>query len=70
MDAVLEYLLELNQKTAIEYSDRYLIPAGGLVKMLGEFKGFHLNKVVVTKSELLPAPELEKEDIDKLLEMV
>ena len=68
IDPILEYLLEFNQKNAIEYSDRYLIPVGGLAKMLGNFKEFHLNRVVVIKEELLPPPE--KEDINTLLEMV
>jgi hypothetical protein len=68
IDPILEYLLEFNQNHAIEYDDRRLIPAGGLAKMLGDFKGFHLNKVVVIKSELLPPPE--KDDLTKLMEMV
>lgn len=68
IDPILAYLLEFNQKHAIEYSDRYLIPVGGLTKMLEDFKGFHLNKVVVIKEELLPSPE--KEDINTLLELV
>jgi hypothetical protein len=68
IDPILEYLLEFNQKNAIEYSDRYLIPVGGLAKMLEDFKGFHLNKVVVIKSELSPPPETE--DINTLMEML
>ena len=68
IDPVLEYLLEFNKDTPIEYDDRRLIPVGGLAKMLGDFKGFHLNKVVVTKSELLPPPE--RDDLTKLMELI
>ena len=68
IDPVLEYLLEFNKDTPIEYDDRRLIPAEGLAKMLGDFKGFHLNKVVVTKSELLPPPE--RDDLTKLMELI
>jgi len=68
---VLEYLLEFNKDTAIEYSDRFVIPAGGLAKMLENFEGFHLNRVEVVKSELSPAEEqTTKDDITKLLEML
>jgi len=67
IDSILAYLLEFNQKNAIEYSDRLLIPVGGLAKMLENFKGFHLNRVEVIKSELLPPPQ---SDLDKLMEMV
>ena len=71
IDPVLEYLLEFNKDTPIEYSDRYLIPVGGLAKMLGDFKGFHLNRVEVIKSELSLAPEPStSNDIDKLLGMI
>ena len=68
IDSILAYLLEFNQKNAIEYSDRLLIPVGGLAKMLEDFKGFHLNKIVVVKDELLPPPE--KEDINTLIGML
>lgn len=67
-DPILQYLLEFNQKHSIEYSDRYLIPVGGLAKMLEDFKGFHLNRVEVIKSELAALPE--KDDITQLLEMI
>lgn len=69
MDPIFKYLLEFNETHSIEYSDRYLIPAGGLAKMLDDFKGFHLNKVEVIKSEI-SFLEPEKDGITQLLEMV
>jgi len=68
IDPILAYLLEFNQTYPIEYSDRLLIPVGGLAKMLENFGEFSLNRVEVIKSELLPPPE--PEDIDKLLSMI
>ena len=68
IDPILGYLLEFNKTNSIEYSDRYLIPAGGLAKMLEDFEGFHLNRVEVIKSEL--SQPSASNDIDKLLEMV
>ena len=76
MDPVLEYLLEANQHRAIEYNDRLLIPAGGLAKMLADFKGFHFNKVTVLKSEVslykqeYPSTPEEADNIDKLMELL
>lgn len=52
MDPILEYLLEFNRTNPIERSDRYIIPVGGLQKMLDDFKGYHLNRIEVTKDEL------------------
>lgn len=52
MDPILECLIERNKTLTIEYSDRLIIPVGGLQKMLDEFKGYHLNRVEVIKSEL------------------
>lgn len=70
IDSVLEYLLEFNKDIPIEYTGRYLIPAGGLQQMLDNFKGFHLNKVEVVKSELSVVQEEHKNDLDQLMEMI
>lgn len=70
MDPILEYLLEFNKTNPIEYSSRYIIPPGGLAKMLEDFRGFYLNKVIVTKDELMPPaqPNSEVEELYKLLD--
>jgi hypothetical protein len=52
MDAILEYLLEYNKTNNIEYTNRFIIPPGGLQNMLDDFNGYHLNRVEVTKDEL------------------
>jgi len=73
MDPILAYLLEFNQHNSIEYSDRYLIPAGGLSKMLGEFQQFRLNRIEVIKEELTarPAPVSQtKETIEELYALI
>lgn len=59
MDPILEYLLEFNTTNPIEYKGRYLIPVGGLAKMLNDFKGFHLNTEVVVKPEIGATPTQE-----------
>lgn len=73
MDPILAYLLEFNQTNSIECSDRYLIPPGGLAKMLENFQGYRLNRVEVIKSELTPvtksAPEHE-ETLEELYELI
>lgn len=56
MDPILEYLLEFNQTHSIEYSDRYIVPTGGLAQMLKDFKGFHLNRQEVVKADINPEP--------------
>lgn len=77
MDPILEYLLELNKTTPVEYSDRLLIPTKGLQKMLDNFGGFQLNTDVVVRADrdiiFLSDPEPEPEETDddilaKLLE--
>jgi hypothetical protein len=72
MDPILKYLIEFNQNNPIEYSDQYILPAGGLQEMLDGYKGFHLNKVTVTKSEVIPPPQPKAkqtiEDLYKLLD--
>jgi len=68
IDPILAYLLEFNKTYPIEYSDRLLIPVGGLAKMLEDFNQFSLNRVEVIKSELYQPSE--PEDIDKLLSMI
>lgn len=72
MDPILEYLLELNSTTALEYSDRYLIPVGGLAKMLENFSEYHLNRVEVAKEEIKPNENWAKstiEDADSIEEL-
>jgi len=59
MDPILEYLLELNETTPLEYKGRYLIPAGGLADMLGNYKKFHLNREEVVKPEIGKTPVQE-----------
>jgi hypothetical protein len=64
MDPILEYLLEFNVKHSIEYSDRYLIPVGGLKEMLADYKKFRLNRVE-------PLPDREpKDDLDELMRLI
>jgi hypothetical protein len=73
MDPILAYLLEFNQHNSIEYSDRYIIPAGGLAKMLNEFQQFRLNRVEVIKEELTTPPEpvsQSEETIEELYELI
>lgn len=71
MDPILNYLLEFNQKHSIEYKGRYLIPPGGLVKMLDDFQGYHLNKEVVIKSLIKdPEPDLSETTIDELYSLL
>lgn len=75
MDPVLEYLLDFNKQHEIEYQGRYIIPRGGLTKMLAEFQGFRLNREEIVKPLLVPdAPEslgpqaASIEDLYKLLD--
>ena len=66
MDAILKHLLEQNIVQEIEYSDRLLIPKGGLQKMLDNFNGYRLNKVEVTKDELAePNNKWEKSPLEE-----
>lgn len=70
MDPILEYLLEFNKTLPIEYRGRYLIPPGGLAKMLDNFKEFRLNRVEEPK-ELIPATREPKDTtLDELYDLL
>jgi hypothetical protein len=65
LDPILEYLLEFNESHTIEYKGRFLIPLGGLQKMLDDFQGYHL-----AREEPYPTTPEELSDLDKLLELI
>lgn len=69
MDPILNYLLEFNETNSIEYKGRYLVPPGGLAKMLDEFQGFRLNTEVVVKplEGEAPEPEPHEATLEELL---
>lgn len=71
MDPILNYLLEFNEKHSIEYKGRYLIPLGGLAKMLEDFQGFHFNKEVVIKPTLKePVPDPSEATVEELYNLL
>lgn len=69
MDPVLEYLLGYNKLHPIEYSSRFIIPVGGLQKMLDGFNGYHLNRIEVTKDELERiTTDTKQEEVEETIE--
>lgn len=71
MDPILQYLIEFNDEHAIEYKGRYLIPTGGLAKMLADFQGFHLNREEVIKSLIQdPEPDPSEATVDELYKLL
>jgi hypothetical protein len=69
MDPILEYLLEFNKTNSIEYSDRYIVPTGGLAQMLMDFKGFHLNREEVIKADIKPNANWRQSTIETVDEL-
>jgi hypothetical protein len=71
VDPILEYLLEFNKTNSLEYKGRYLVPPGGLAKMLDEFQGFRLNReeVIKPRTDLPVAPEQDAETESTLEEL-
>jgi hypothetical protein len=68
MDPVLLYLIEFNETNSIEYKGRYLIPPGGLLQMLGDYKKFRLNREEVIKPEIPLKPVEEVDTTEQTLE--
>jgi hypothetical protein len=76
VDPILEYLLDFNEEHKIEYTSRYMIPVGGLQKMLDNFGQYHLNRIEVIKDELrqtepvVEDTEEAEETIEELYELL
>lgn len=67
IDPILEYLLEFNEKHSIEYTNRFLIPPGGLQTMLDSYKGFMFNRKDLPF--IVEYPEA-KSELDQLMELI
>lgn len=71
MDPILQYLLDLNKTFDIEYTERLVIPLGGLQAMLDNFDKFKLNRVEVTKDELVTqAVQTQESTLDELYDLI